>query len=255
MHRLLGLPVLLFQISLADGSTTLPKPIEHLARAAISADWLGFYGSVSIATTSYYLFGLQQGQRSGVVVIGDNPEAWVVGADTALSSIHLDQSPEIVAAALRGFSVLLAGKTPISLFGSPAGSSSNASCVPTCPIGDQLDQLLEPITGFHLRTNATREILSRLQESNALSLDPADVVPGSILISPSRYERHGPVSLGAVGIVGADRYVYGTDASGRWRRLAPVKVWLEDLRLTNGVFAFLLRAADGKAGGDLRRLR
>ncbi len=242
MHRLLALSIPFFHVSLATGSTTLPKPVENLVRVAISADWLGFYGSVSTPTASYYLFGLRQGQRSGVVVVGDTPDAWVVGADTALSSIHLAQSAETAAAAMSGFRSLLADTPPLSLFGKPSRSSS----ISTCPIGDQLDQLFEPFTGFRLRTNATREILSRLQESSAFSVDPAAAVPGSILISPTRYERHGPVSLGAVGIVGVDHYVYGTGASARWRRLAPVKAWLEELRLTNGVFAFLLRAANGR---------
>jgi hypothetical protein len=166
-------------------------------------------------------------------------ELSIVGADTSLTSIKLPVDRGSETAILNGACGLLRDYN----FNHSVGSTPFQTTA-VGQVGLALDRILRPVTGFSLQTNATLEILRKLQEANTLSFEPRKAPAGSILIWPTRFAPAGPVELGHAGILARDRSVYAADAErhGAWRRSGTLDQWLEEFGSTNRVYAFLLRA-------------
>jgi hypothetical protein len=220
-------------------ATPVPKAVEEFVQRAVPADWLGFHGSVFAGSTTYYLFSAEQGLRTGSVLVSDWPELKLVGADIALSSFHPAASSAIANPVLESC-VSLLRCNPVTL----KGHGHRPICLGSRSLGEALNQFVSPIAHFTFTAKTTNDILEQLRESDAIPIDPLRAPPGAILIAPTRCSSQGPVSLGTAGILGPDHWVYGPDgtAMNRWARLAPSEAWIRELQLTNGVFAFVLRA-------------
>jgi hypothetical protein len=229
-----------FMASLSGASATLPRMVDNFARNSLAADWIGFYGDMETQSTTYYLFGIQQRERCGFVVIAADPELALVAADTGLDALKVAKIAGLGQNA-RDRLIDLSRNYPVSLTGSPPSGRFMATGV----FRSGFNRILWPRAAFALHQDNSLGILEQLRSSSAFAVDPEGAMPGSILVSPTRLGRQGPVYLGAVGIVGSDRWVYGPNsaAGNRWSRLARLDTWITRLRPTNGVYAFLLRAA------------
>jgi hypothetical protein len=237
-----NLPFLLLFAStaVADG---LGQPLLNFVQNAVPEGRIVFYQELQTSETRYDLFVLQQKTSRGALVISNesaDPSAKsyrVLFADTSLDFAG-DQGL-IPSEVLSQFRVLL------GVTGSPSSQPRTiAPAEDICPIGAALNTVLGPITGFTFRSNSTLGILRELQQSDAIPVNPNAAPAGSILVCPSIYSATGPVSLGAVGILGSDRQVYGLDIrkGKNWNCLGRLETWLEKYGATNQVFGFLLRA-------------
>jgi len=219
-------------------AAALPPTVRDFVRQAVSGV-TEYRGRILSGPDSYYLFILRQPARVGVMFVREDlhRDLSIAGADTSLASIKLPMDRSRQAAILKGARALLPGDRhsvglPLS---HPAADAE---------IGTALDRILFPIIGFSLRTNATLDILRRLQEANTLAVEPRNAPAGSILVCPTRFGPAGPVELGHAGILGPDGYVYAADAgrNGAWCRFGTLDQWLEKFGSANRVYAFLLRA-------------
>jgi hypothetical protein len=226
----------------------LDQQLLSFVQNAVPEGRIVFYGEVQTNETAYELFVLQQGTSRGALVVSSgcaDPSAksyQVLFADTSLDFAR-DQSL-IPSKVLSQFGVLL------GITGSP--SSQPRAIAPAediCPIGAALNTVLGPIAGFTFRFNSTLGILQELQQSDAIPVNPSTAPAGSILVCPSVYSGAGPLSLGAVGILGSDRQVYGLDIRKGcgWICFGKLKTWIEKYGATNQLFGFLLRARPERA--------
>jgi hypothetical protein len=198
-----------------------------------------YYGSVEDDLAGYYLFGLQQDQRSGFFVIRDRPELAVLRADTSLQTSALEASPQTEQVLKQSLEDLLSSQRPRPLIGPPVGETQLRTRE---SLGANLNRILDLASNERFRSEGTLELLRELQQSDAFGREPEVAVAGTILISPSRFSASGSIRLGTIGIVSRDQWVYSPDPAGRWKRLQPLKRWLEKERFAGEVFAFLLRA-------------
>ena len=211
-----------------------PQPVRRLIEQANPNARIEYCGAISMKALEYYLFAVTHEQVAGVVLVRNGHENLpiIVDADTSLF-LHRDPNvsslPEPVTAAV-GNQV----QSPLR----PIWHSQEVSS-----IGDGIDRIISPISGFKLDSESTREIMRILRTTNTLSVEPASAPPGSIIISPTRFSPSGPVSIGHAGIVGLDGSIYSADAryEGAWVRNFTLASWLKRFSVGNGTYAFLLR--------------
>lgn len=131
------------------------------------------------------------------------------------------------------------------------GSSNRAPEISA--IGQEIDRVIYPISGFRLDSNSTHEILRLLRTGPTVAVDPRTAPPGSIIVSPTRSSPYGPIYLGHAGILGSDGFVYSADAryGGARTRNFSLTSWLRNFSGTNGSYAFVLHAPSEKNAGGL----
>jgi hypothetical protein len=245
---LLTFGVLLLFTSSTAIAGGLDQQLLTFVKDAVPQGRIVFCGEVASNGTGYDLFVVQQETSRGALVITSgsaDPSAKsykVLFADTSLDFAR-DQGL-IPSEVLSQLCVLL------GITGSP--SSQPRAIAPAediCPIGAALNTVLGPIAGFTFRFNCTLGILQELQQSDAIPVNPSSAPAGSILVCPSVYSGTGPVRLGAVGILGSDRQVYGLDIRKGcgWICLGKLETWIEKYSAKNQLFGFLLRARPERA--------
>ena len=221
----------------------LPQTVRRLIEQANPNAKIEYCGAISMKALEYYLFAVTHEQVAGVVLVRngrENPPT-IIDADTSLFS-HRDPNvsslPEPVTAAIGKLLERRNGKRQMR---SPPGLTWHSQEVSS--IGDGIDRIISPISGFKLDSESTREIMRILRTTNTLSVEPASAPPGSIIISPTRFSPSGPVSIGHAGIVGLDGSIYSADAryEGAWVRNFTLASWLKRFSVGNGTYAFLLR--------------
>ena len=164
----------------------------------------------------------------------------IVDADTSLFSrrdTNVSSLPEPVTAAI---GKLLARRNA-SQVQSPSGPVCHSQEVSS--IGDGIDRIIWPVSGFKLDSDSTHEIMRILRTTNTLSVEPASAPPGSIIISPTRFSPSGPVFIGHAGIVGLQGSIYSAGAryGGAWVKNFTLASWLKRFSVSNGTYVFLLR--------------
>jgi hypothetical protein len=240
---LLYLRLLLLFASSTAMANGLDQPLLVFVQNAVPEGRIVFYGEVHTNEATYELFVLQQETSRGALVITSgsaDPSAksyQVLFADTSLDFAQ-DHSL-IPSDVLSQFCALL------GITGSSSSQQRNiAPAESICPIGAALNTVLGPIAGFTFRSNSTLGILQELQQSDASPVNPSTAPAGSILVCPSVYSATGPVSLGAVVVLGSDRQVYGLDIRKDcgWSRFGKLQTWIEKYGAKSQLFGFLLRA-------------
>jgi hypothetical protein len=221
----------------------LPQTVRHLIERANPNAKIEYCGAISMKTLEYYLFAVTHEQVAGVVLVRNGQEnlPTIVDADTSLFS-HRDPNasslPEPVIAAIGKLLERRNAKCQVRSHPGPIWHSQEVSS-----IGDGIDRIISPISGFKLDSDSTREIMHILRTTNTLSVEPASAPPGSIIISPTRFSPLGPVSIGHAGIVGLQGSIYSADAryGGAWAKNFTLASWLKRFSVSNGTHAFLLR--------------
>jgi hypothetical protein len=237
------LPFLLLLASSTAMAGGLDQHLLTFVQNAVPEGRIVFSGEVQTNGTTYELFLLQQQTSRGVLVTtggSGDPSAksyHVLFADTSFD--FAQEQSLIPSEVLSQFCALL------GITGSPSSQPRNiAPAEDICPVGAALNTVLGPIAGFTFRSNSTLGILQELQQSDAIPVNPSTAPPGSILVCPSVYSATGPVSLGAVVILGSDRQVYGLDIRKGCdcSSFGNLETWIEKYGATNQLFGFLLRA-------------
>ncbi|HKM58243.1 MAG TPA: hypothetical protein VJX28_05825 [Chthoniobacterales bacterium] len=217
---------------------------RNLARQAAPYATDEYCGSFVYRNIEYYLFVLEQNELSGLVLIRQQAgsEPIIIDADTSFFPVRNGQEPVLDKVVLDGVEVLLQKRAVSKKSGEPIANSTRYTEVSF--IGDAIDRVVYPITGFRLESDATRQILQRLRTGSAVEVAPKTAPPGSIIVSPTTFSRSGPVYLGHAGIVGPDGSIYSADArfGGAWTKNVSVAEWLKRFAGKNGCYAFVLRA-------------
>jgi hypothetical protein len=242
LHHLLLIAVSIF--SQAIGQTEeIPQGVLRLVEQANSKARVEYCGAISTKNLCYHLFVVSCEELAGVVLVrnslGDLPI--IVDADTSLSFSRIEISYALGKAAETAIADLLERRN--------LKRQAQAPLRQTCPsrevssIGRDIDRVIFPITGFKLGSESTHEIMNILRTTHTISMEPANAPPGAIIISPTRFSPHGPVSIGHAGIVGSDGSIYSADAryGGAWVRNFTLASWLNRFSTSNGTYAFLLR--------------
>jgi hypothetical protein len=217
---------------------------RNLARQAAPFATDEYCGSLAYRNIEYYLFVLEQNELSGLLLIrqqaGSDPI--IIDADTSFFPVTNDLEPTLDKAVMDGVEVLLRKRAVAKKKGEPIENSTRYREVSF--VGDAIDRVVYPITGFRLESDATRQILQRLRTGPAVEVAPETAPPGSIIVSPTTFSRSGPVYLGHAGIVGPDRSIYSADArfGSAWTNIFSVAEWLKRFAGENGCYAFVLRA-------------
>ena len=221
----------------------LPHTVRRLIAQANPNAKIEYCGAISMKALAYYLFAVTHEEVAGVVLVrnGRENQPTIVDADTSLFSHrdpNLSSLPEPVTAAI---GKLLERRNAKSQVQSPPGLIWHSQEVSS--IGDGIDRIIWPISGFKLDSESTREIMHILRTTNTLSVEPASAPPGSIIISPTQFSPSGPVSIGHAGIVGLQGSIYSADAryGGAWVQNFTLASWLKRFSVSNGTYAFLLR--------------
>jgi len=217
--------------------------LQTFVQAAVPEGGIFFSGAVHTNEATYNLFVLEQGERRGVMVVTNNSSArftaspQVLFADTSVDvALDLGLIPSDVSVQL----CALLGNNP-----STSNQSQTIARVKDIyPLGAALNTVLIPITGFAFRSNSTLGILKELEQSDAIPVSPGEAPIGAILVSPTSCSPAGPVSLGAVAIVGSDHKVYGPDVRKgcAWVSFGGLEAWITRIREKKQLFAFVLRA-------------
>jgi hypothetical protein len=240
-----------FLFLIAASTSTVSALDQHLltfVQNAVPEGGIVFYGEVLSNETRYDLFVLQQERSRGALLITSgsaDPSTksyQVFFADTSFDFAR-DQNL-IPSEVLSQFGALL------GITGLPSNQSrTTASAEDICPIGAALNTVLGPIAGFTFRSNSTLGILRELQQSDAIPVNPSTAPAGSILVCPSVYSAIGPVSLGAVVVLGSDRQVYGLDIKRGTGLICfgKLETWIAKYGATNQLVGFLLRARPARA--------
>src|SRR5271166_6964909 len=218
--------------------------VGDLVRQAAPKATAEYCGALAYRSIDYYLFVLEQNELSGVVLIRQQAgsEPIIIDADTSFFPFKNGQEPVLDKVVLDGVEVLLQKRAVSKKSGEPIANSTRYTEVSF--IGDAIDRVVYPITGFRLESDATRQILQRLRTGSAVEVAPKTAPPGSIIVSPTTFSRSGPVYLGHAGIVGPDGSIYSADArfGGAWTKNVSVAEWLKRFAGKNGCYAFVLRA-------------
>jgi hypothetical protein len=117
-------------------------------------------------------------------------------------------------------------------------------------IGDQIDEIIGPITGFRVQTDAASEIIQRLRTGPTLDIDPKMAPLGAIIVSPTQFAPYGPIHLGHAGILGPDHLICSADAryEGVRVRNFTLEEWITRFSHTNGTYAFVVHAPCNESG-------
>jgi hypothetical protein len=188
-----------------------------------------FLAEIDTSGARYFLYQIKQQERSGLALIRmtEKDQIKIVAADTAIDTINSFEPKAVKKTLVRAIAKL---------------------AIPN-PIGTSMDQFLVPITGLRLGSNSTWEILKTLQRTDTVQLDPNHALPGTVFVVPTRFQSVGPIKLGISGILGSDRFIYGSNANhpGQWIRLDTVHGWIE--KYQNDLYAFLIRKRSNLAPG------
>jgi hypothetical protein len=228
-------------------SAEAPRPVLELVQQVDPGAAIEFCGSLANTHLDYYLFLLERKELAGLVLIrqpaGSSPV--IVDADTSLFPFHDDSDRTLEKPLLEGIGVLLRRRNRSRK--TRAASRSPALDLEVSAIGREIDRVVDPITGFRLGSNSTREILRLLRTGPTVAVDPKTAPPGSIIVSPTQFFPYGPIYLGHAGIVGADGAIYSADAryGGARTRNFSLAGWLRQFSSTNGSYAFVLRVPSG----------
>ena len=221
-----------------------PEAARDLARQTAPQATVEYCGALVYRKIDYYLFVLKQKELSGLVLIRQQAgsEPIIIDADTSFFPFKMDPESALDKPILNGVEVLLRKRALAERSG---GANENSTPLPEVSrIGDAIDRVVYPISGFRLGSDATRQILQRLRTGPAIEVEPGTAPPGSIIVSPTRFSRSGPIYLGHAGIVGPDGSIYSADArsGGAWTKTMSVADWLKRFSGNNGCYAFVLRA-------------
>ena len=217
--------------------------LQTFLQAAVPKGGIVFYGAVQTKETTYNLFVLEQGERRGVMVVANNPVAQFTASPQVLfadTSFDIASDLGVIPSDVFDQLCALLGNIPSTT----NQSQTLAGVKDIYPLGAALNTVLIPITGFACRSNSTLGILQELEQSDAIPVSPGEAPVGAILISPTSYSPAGPVSLGAVAIVGSDHEVYGPDVRKgcAWVSFGGLEAWITRVREKQQLFAFVLRA-------------
>ena len=245
-HRVVQYALLSASIGTAAIGRTgdTPEAVRDLARQTAPQATVEFCGALAYRKIDYYLFVLKQKELSGLALIRQQAgsEPIIIDADTSFFPFKMDPESALEKPILNGVEVLLRKRALAERSG---GANENSTPFPEVSrIGDAIDRVVYPISGFRLGSDATRQILQRLRTGPAIAVEAWTAPPGSIIVSPTRFSRSGPIYLGHAGIVGPDGLIYSADArfGCAWAKTMSVAVWLKRFSGNNGCYAFVLRA-------------
>jgi hypothetical protein len=226
-------------------SRDLPQSVRRLIEQANPDARIEYCGAISTMALEYYLFAITHKEVAGVVLArnGQEDRPAIVDADTSLFSHREPNESSLPEPVREAIGKLLEKRNSKNRVRSPPGSIWH-SCEVSL-IGDGIDRIIAPVSGFKLGSESTREIMRILRTANTLSVEPASAPPGSIIISPTRFSPFGPVFIGHAGIVGLEGAIYSADAryGGAWVRNFTLASWFKRFSASNGTYAFLLRAS------------
>jgi len=244
--------LLLFSAFLCSHLVGQPTEALLAARALIQrADPLAnieYAGAVSTHLADYYLFLLDRKELAGIALVQERIGATpvIAAADTSLFPFHDETERSVEKPVQDAIKLLLQRRTAAKKAQAPPGVSNWDPEVSA--IGQEIDRVIYPISGFRLGSNSTHEILRLLRTGPTLAVNPVTAPPGSIIVSPTRSSPYGPIYLGHAGIVGSDGLIYSADAryGGARTKNFSLTSWLRTFSGTNGSYAFLLHAPSAK---------
>jgi hypothetical protein len=209
----------------------IPQAVHRLMEQADPKARVEYCGGISTRKLDYYLF----------VITRDEPA--IADADTSLFSSRTKDLYFLGKPVGSAVSELLARRNLKRQSQQPPRQTGHLQEVSS--IGSDIDRVIFPISGFKLGSESSREIMGILRTAHTISVEPAKAPSGSIIISPTRYAAHGPVSIGHAGIVGSRGFIYSADAryNGAWVQNFTLASWLNRFSASNGTFAFLLRTS------------
>jgi hypothetical protein len=234
-------------------ATEAPVEARELIQRADPRAKIEYGGAISTRRGNYYLFLLQREELAGIALvqqrIGVAPI--IVAADTSLFPFRDETERTVEKPVQDAIKLLLRRRTAGKNGHAPPGSSNRAPEMSA--IGQEIDRIIYPVSGFRLDSNSTHEILRLLRTGPAVAVDPGTAPPGSIIVSPTRSSPYGPIYLGHAGILGSDGFIYSADAryEGARTRGFSLTSWLRNFSTTNGSYAFVLHAPSEKNAGGL----
>jgi hypothetical protein len=236
--------VLGFALLYTDGyGHEISEAVHRLMEQADPKARVEYCGEISTGKLDYLLFVITRDELTGVVLVQKDQqnETAIVDADTSLFSPQTRDFYFLGKPLGLAISELLARrnlKRQSQQILRQAGHLQEVSS-----IGSDIDRVIFPISGFRLGSESSREIIRSLRTAHSISVEPAKAPPGSIIISPTQYTAHGPVSIGHAGIVGSRGLIYSADArfGGAWVQNFTLASWLNRFSASNGTYAFLLR--------------
>jgi hypothetical protein len=234
-------------------STEPPRAVRGLIQGADPTAKVEYCGAVSTSKVDYYLFLLERKELAGIVLIrqqtGTTPV--IVDADTSLFPFRDESERSVEKPVQDAIEVLLQRRTLAAKSRAPRRASRPDQEVSS--IGREIDRVIYPISGFRLDSNSTHEILRLLRIGPTVAVDPRSAPPGSIIVSPTQSFPDGPIYLGHAGIVGSDGSIYSADAryGGARTKNFSLTGWIRQFSGTNGSYAFVLHAPNGKYGQGL----
>jgi hypothetical protein len=221
----------------------IPQPVHRLIEQADPKARVEYCGAISTRKLDYYLFVISRDELTGVVLVQKCPEnePVIIDADTSLFSPRSRDSYFLGKALGSAISDLLARRNLKRQ--SPQTPRQTGHLQEVSSIGSDIDRVIFPISGFRLGSESSHEIVRILRTVHTISVEPAKAPPGSIIISPTQFTAHGPVSIGHAGIVGVRGLIYSADAryGGAWVQNFTLASWLNRFSASNGTYAFLLR--------------
>jgi hypothetical protein len=210
-------------------------------------------GAISTRRADYYLFVLEREELAGTALVQQRTGAApiIVAADTSLFPFR-EETGRLVEKPIQDAVKLLLLRRTAAKKGHPAPDSSNRA-PEISAIGQEIDRVIYPISGFRLDSNSTHEILRLLRTGPTVAVDPRTAPPGSIIVSPTRSSPYGPIYLGHAGILGSDGFIYSADAryGGARTKGFSLNSWLRNFSATNGSYAFVLHTPSEKNAGGL----
>lgn len=234
-------------------SPLVGQPAEALlaARALIqradSRANIEYGGAISTRRADYYLFLLKRKELAGTALVQQRIGAapMIVAADTSLFPFRDETERSVEKPVQDAIKLLLQRRTTAKRQAPPGVSNRNPEI---SAIGQEIDCVIYPISGFRLDSDSTHEILRLLRTGPTVAVDPETAPPGSIIVSPTRSSPYGPIYLGHAGIVGSDGSIYSADArfGGARTKNFSLTSWIRTFSGTNGSYAFVLHAPSDK---------
>jgi hypothetical protein len=242
IYRFLLAALLIFSQAIGQAEE-IPQVVLRLMEQTNPKARLEYCGAISTKNLCYHLFVVTCEELAGVVLVrnsrGDLPI--IVDADTSLFFCRTETPYSLGKAVQAAIADLLERRNLKRQGQIPLKQITPSREV--CCIGRNIDRVIFPITGFQLGSESTHEIMNILRTTHAISVEPANAPPGSIIVSPTRFSAHGPFSIGHAGIVGPGGSIYSADAryGGAWVRNFTLGSWLSRFSASNGTYTFLLR--------------
>ena len=221
-----------------------PIEVRDLIQRADPRANVEYCGAVATGTIDYYLFLLERKELAGLVLVKQRAGMIpvIVDVDTSLFPFRDDAEHSVEKPVQDAIELLLRRRSLVKKSRAPMRSSRQDPEVSA--VGQEIDRVIYPITGFRLGSNSTREILRLLRTGPTVEVDPGTAPPGSIIVSPTQASSNGPVYLGHAGIVGTNGSIYSADAryGGKRTKNFSLTSWRKQFSGTNGSYAFVLHA-------------